>query len=461
MSRLPIRLRVTLAFAAVTGIVLAAGGVFLYLRMSAELDAALNRGLRSRAADLTTLVAQADTALAESGSSPLTEQGESLAQILDSSGRVLDAPPALRRQPVLSRAEVGRALRRTTFFEHDQVPGAEDPTRLLATPVRAQGKALVVVVGASLESRRDAASSLAALLALGGPAALALAALAGYGVAAVALRPVEAMRRRASEIQAAEPGQRLPVPAVHDEVSRLGETLNAMLARLEVAYERERTFVSDASHELRTPLAILKGELELARKRPRTHSELQEALRSAEDETDRLAQLAEDLLVIARSDQGRLPVRREPIEVVPLLDRVREHFARRAAESGVEILVSAPDELEVSADRLRLEQALGNLVDNALRHGGDHIVLSARERDGAVEFSVHDRGAGFPEVFLATAFERFTRGDHGRTGRGAGLGLAIVAAIAEGHGGTATAANRLQNGGGAEVRIVLPNAPVT
>jgi two-component system OmpR family sensor kinase len=454
VKRLPIRLRVTLAFAAVMAVVLAAGGLLLHARMVSELDATIDRGLRSRAADVSALIRQADSGLAESGRSPLTEQGESLAEILDASGRVIDAPPALQRKPVLSRAEVRRALRGTTVFEHQHVPGGEDRTRLLATPVHAQGKPLVVVVGSSLEARDDAVSSLAALLAIGGPAALLFASLAGYGVAAAALRPVESMRRRASEIQASAPGQRLPVPGVRDEVSRLGNTLNAMLARLEAALARERTFVSDASHELRTPLSILKGELELAAKDGRTQSELQEAVRSAGEETDRLAQLAEDLLVIARSDQGELPLRLQSLPVLPLLVRVRDRFAQRATERGADIVVDAEEGLELSADGLRLEQALGNLVDNAIRHGGGPIVLSARPRGGAVELSVRDHGPGFPDAFIASAFERFTRSDHGRTGRGAGLGLAIVAAIAEGHGGTARAANRPPEG--AVVMLVLP-----
>jgi signal transduction histidine kinase len=454
VKRLPIRLRVTLAFAAVMAVVLGAGGLLLHTRMVSELDATIDRGLRSRAADVSALIRQADSGLADSGRSPLTEQGESLAEILDASGRVIDAPPALHRRPVLSREEVRQALRHTTVFEHQHVPGGEDRTRLLATPVHAQDKALVVVVGSSLEARDEAVSSLTALLALGGPAALIFASLAGYGVAAAALRPVESMRRRASEIHATAPGQRLPVPAVRDEVSRLGDTLNAMLARLEAAFARERTFVSDASHELRTPLSILKGELELAGKGERTRAQLQAAVRSAGEETDRLAQLAEDLLVIARSDQGELPLRREPLPVLPLLARVRDRFAQRATDRGVEIVADAAPALELSADGLRLEQALGNLVDNALRHGGGPVVLSARGRGDAVELSVRDHGAGFPDAFIASAFERFTRSDHGRTGRGAGLGLAIVAAIAEGHGGTATAANRPQ--GGAEVTLVLP-----
>ncbi|HYM56418.1 MAG TPA: ATP-binding protein [Solirubrobacteraceae bacterium] len=455
MTRIPIRLRLTLAFTAVMAVLLCATGLFLHLRLGAELDATIDRGLRSRAGDVTALVEQADSGLAESGRSPLTEQGQNLAQILDAFGRVVDAPPALRGRPLLTSSDIARALRGTITVSHSR-PGDEDnASRLLATPVRAQGQRLLVVVGASLEDRNEAVSNLGALLLIGGPAALLLASLAGYGLAAAALRPVESMRRRASEIQSTEPGRRLPVSPAPDEISRLGDTLNEMLARLEVALTRERTFVSDASHELRTPLAILKTELELARRGERSKAELQDALGSAAEETERLAQLAEDLLVIARSDQGRLPIRLEKLEVAAVLAEVRERYARRAAERNAELVVEVPGRLCVTADPLRLEQALGNLVDNALRHGdGGRIVLNARERNGCIELHVRDRGRGFPEPFIVSAFERFTRGDQARVRGGAGLGLAIVAAIAAAHHGEVGASN--QPDGGADVWMAIP-----
>jgi len=239
--------------------------VFIFLRQGSELQDTIDQGLRSRAADITTLVTEANSGLSESGRSPLTETGESVAQILDPWGRVVDAPPALRNRPIAGAATVRRAATRgTTFVNRATVPTSDGETRLLATPVTVGGKRLVVVVGASLEAQEKSQHSLAALLGLAGLGALACAAAAGFGVVSAALAPMEAMRRRAGEIQATEPGARLPVPRAQDEVHRLGETLNSMLDRLEDAFTRERQFVSDASHELRTPLAILKAELELA-----------------------------------------------------------------------------------------------------------------------------------------------------------------------------------------------------
>lgn len=214
-----------------------------------ELDVAIEQGLRSRAGDVTALVRQADSGLAQSGRSPLTEQGENLAQIADASGRIVDSTPALRSRPLLSRGQLRDATRATVLTT---APAGEERARLLATPVTAQDQRLVVIVGTPLEDRDDAVRNLGGLLLVGGPVTLLLSGMAGFIALTLALRPVESMRRRAAAIQHAAPGQRLPVPLADDEIARLGETLNAMLDRLEAAFARERTFVSDASHELRT-----------------------------------------------------------------------------------------------------------------------------------------------------------------------------------------------------------------
>jgi len=455
LARVPTRVRVTLAFVVVMAVLLGALGIFLYWQLGATLNATIDSGLRSRAGDVSALIQQADSGLAQAGRSPLTEQGEGFAQILDPRGAVVDASPPLRHQALLSHAELARAARGTLVVEHATSPIEPDRVRLLATPVQAQGRRLVAVVGASLESKEEAQRNLRRLLLIGGPVALLLASLAGYGAAAGALRPVELMRRRAQEIHAGRPGRRLPVPPSRDEVGRLGETLNDMLDRLEDAFMRERRFVSDASHELRTPLAILRAELELALRDADDVEGFRAAVGSAVEETDRLVQLAEDLLVLARSDQGRLPVRREDVPASHLLDAVSRRYGSRADQHGVLLTAVAADGLVLDADRLRLEQALGNLVDNALRHGATAVTVDAMPgEDGGVELHVRDDGHGFPEGFEGRAFERFSRADLGRTGGGAGLGLAIVQAIARAHGGRAHARNRA--GGGADVWIALP-----
>jgi heavy metal sensor kinase len=430
-------------------VVLAGTGAFVYLRMRSALNESVNQGLRSRAADAKALARG-------SGPTPLSDREESFSQVLTPEGAVADGTAENRSRSLLERDELRRALRRPIFVERARVPGLEGQARLLAGPVRAHGDRRVVVVGASLDDRDEALARLLLLLAIGGPIALLLASLAGYGVAAAALRPVESMRREAAAVSVAEPGSRLPVPPARDEIGRLAETLNEMLARQEAAFARERVFVSDASHELRTPLAVLRTELELALRRGRTVEELEAALRSATEETDRLTQLAEDLLVLARSDQGELPLRIEEVSPGELLERTGERYLVRAEDAGRSIRVEPDGETPIAGDRLRLEQAVANLVENALRHGRGDVVLAVVEDDGAVELHVRDQGDGFPSSFLPSAFERFTRADAARSRGGAGLGLAIVQAIAAAHGGSATASNRPE--GGADVYIRLPRS---
>ncbi len=453
LARIPIRWRLALAFAVAMAALLAATGAFLHARLASSLDQAIDDGLRARSAAVVAFVRQSDVGAGER--LDLAGEGESLAQIVDARGRVVDATPAQGRVRLLSADEVRRSLVRPILVDHDEIPGSDAAARLLASPVRRAGEApLVVVVGTSLESRDEALDGLVVALLIGGPLALALASAGGYLLAALALRPVESMRKQASEISATDTGTRLSVPPADDEIRRLGETLNEMLDRLETALEHERRFVADASHELRTPLGMLRTELELALRRERSAEELRAALVSASEETDRLARLAEDLLVLARADRGRLPLRVRQLAVAELLEDVRRRYAAQAAEAGRELAVGPVDGLEVDADATRLEQALGNLVDNALRHGRGPIGLEATARSGVLELHVVDRGPGLPADFVPRAFERFSRADEARTGPGSGLGLAIVQVIARAHGGVAGAADRPD--GGADVWLALP-----
>jgi two-component system, OmpR family, sensor kinase len=455
MSRIPIRLRVTLVFAAAMAIVLGGAGLIIYLRLGSQLDESIDNGLRSRAGDVGALVEDSKQGLGSTSESALIEGEESLAQVLAPDGRVVDSTPQLQGTPVLSPTELERAAIEPAFFERGGLPGIEGAARLLATPAEdARGRDRVAVVGSSLDDRDEALASLATLLLVGGPLALLVTSAVGYGVAAAALRPVEAMRRRAAQVSADDPSERLPIARAGDEISRLGETLNLMLDRLEAALERERRFVDDASHELRTPLALHKTELEVALRYASDERELRAAIGSSIAEVDRLIQLAEDLLVVARSDENGLALKRERVPVEGLLETVRERFTARAAQLGRSVVVEDSGELAVDGDRLRLEQALTSMVDNALRYGGGEIQLRAEPVDGRIALHVVDRGPGFPPGFADRAFERFAMGDPARGRGGSGLGLAIVETIARAHGGVVGARNGAS--GGADVWLEIP-----
>lgn len=453
LRRLPIRWRLTLAFAAVMAIVLAGTGVFIHRRLAANLDQSVNRSLRARAADVAALAQQSDSGLREGRSAGANRRSAELAQLIDARGRVIDRTPGLRPRPLISSAKLRAAARGGPIIVDERVVG-DEPARLLAEPVRAQDQKLTVVVGQSLEGRDRALSNLDDVLLVGGPAALLLASLAGYLLTGAALRPVEAMRRRAQAISAASLDQRLPPAGGHDELGRLGRTLNEMLARVQESVARERTFFSDASHELRSPLARLRTELELiARDRP-TGGALQDAVGSAIEETSRLGRLADDLLLLAQADDQELSVQPESISASELLQAAAARA--RAMPADVQITVNAPSDLRVRADRDRVAQALDNLIVNAMRYANNHIELTARAHETSVELHVIDDGPGFPGDFLPRAWERFARADAARTEEGAGLGLAIVRTIAELHGGHAHAVNRPH--GGADVWISLPRA---
>jgi two-component system OmpR family sensor kinase len=413
MRRLPVRWQVTLAFAAALAVVLLAVGAFVYLRFEAELTSTVDTGLETRAAEVTAL-RRSGGSLDAARAPALVDDEESFAQVVSARGEVLDATRGAVRVR-LTRAELRDAATGPVFFERASGTLDGEPARLLAVPAGTRGE--VVVVGASLDDRQEALASLLALMAAGFGAALLLASVAGYWVAGIAQRLTRLERARAAE---------------------------------QAAVARERRFIADASHELRTPLTTLKSELDVALQRERSAEELRAALASAHEEADRLVALAEDLLVLSRADEGELPIAREPLDVRTLLADVTE---RRGGGTRPEIRVDAPPDLVLDADRPALERAVGNLVDNALVHGGGPIDVSAVDGAGAVRIAVRDHGPGFPPGFADRAFERFARPDAGRSGGGAGLGLAIVDAIVRAHGGSVVASAADP---GARVEIVLP-----
>jgi signal transduction histidine kinase len=445
MRALPIRVRLTLAFAVVMGVVLAGMSFFVYERVGSALIASVDQALNSQAREAAGHSLESHRLVDRD-----VAGGTTLAELLTNGGTVTRASPA-GLPPLLSKRDLARVAAGQPLRGSVSLQRPSGDWRYLAVPADGGG---IVVVARSLEPREESLHRLFKELLFASPLALLLASLAGYGLAASALRPVEAMRRRAAAVSAIAPG-RLPVPPGGDEISRLATTLNDMLSRLEASFEHERRFVANASHELRTPLAMLRTELELALRRPRSHDELHDAVRSAAQETNRLSQLAEDLLLIARADQGGLPIRAERVAVDELFTTVAVRFARRAEEFGHGVDVRLT-EAAVAADPVRIEQALSNLVENALTHGSGPIDLYAVERDDVVELHVADAGPGFPAAFLDRAFDRFSRGDESRGAGGSGLGLSIVALIAEAHGGSAGATNRPS--GGADVWLAVPVA---
>lgn len=431
-SRLPLRLRVTLAFAAASVIVLTVLGGFVQLRVS--------DGLEEHLRD--TLGSELDALLAAPASQReeivLRSHGETFLQV--GSERSVSSPQ-LRTD--LRDAPAGFSDRVVRLADDE---GTEAESCLILVR-RADGQQ--IIVGTSRAEAEAALSSVRRQLLLGVPMALLLASGLGYAVAGAGLRPIERMRARAAGISARDPSERLPLPEAHDELQRLGVTLNAMLDRLEEGLQRERRFVAEASHELRTPLALMRTELDLALSRPRSPDELRAALRSAMEETDRLSALAEDLLTMAAAGSSAPSLHLAQVDLVELASTVGARFTSAAGQAGRRVLVDAgPQPIPVTGDRSRLERALSNLVDNALRHGAGDVVVAVSVQGGNALLAVSDQGSGFGADARA-------QGDaFAQRGRGAGLGLSIARALAEAHGGTLTLTSR--GTGGAMATIALP-----
>src|SRR4051812_36727649 len=361
IRRMPIRLKLALISMGVMSVVMVGTGLFLYLRFEDELDTSIDQALSSRAIAATVLSSGANANLTRE-----LGREEGFGELVARDGHVLTATSAVGDRMLIPRDLLAKARRGTVYFELKHLKGISKHARLIARPVSPGGP--IVVAGTTLKERERANESLVRALLIGVPVALFLATAAAIALIGGALRPVEQMRSRAATISAAEAHARLPLPEAQDEIRRLGETLNEMLGRLQRAFTRERSFVADASHELRTPLAILKAELELASRGPRTNAELVAAVNSAAEEVDRLTRLAEDLLVLARADESGLPVRPQAQSLAPLVRQVAETFAGRAGEEARAIDVELSGDLEAPVDSVRIRQALANLVDNALAH---------------------------------------------------------------------------------------------
>lgn len=452
-TTLPLRVRLTLVFAVCTAVTLVAVGVFVYVRTAADLLDTVDSGLRSRAAILVVDARQNGPTNVNVGTG-LIEADEAFAQVVDPSGAVVQTNRIVSGIEMLP-AGVTRSLEAPSFFDR-HLPGIDNVTRMLAVPVRTPAGRSVVVVGTSLQDRADHVLQLVVTLAIVTPIALILISIAGWLLAGGALRPVEQMRREAAAISSSDPESRLTLPPAEDEIRRLGATMNAMLDRIQGSVERERRFVDDASHELRTPLSILKAELDLALARPRSPEELTAAVQSAAAETDHLVRLAEDLLVLARAHDGRLPIRGQTTDLRELLETIAERHRPAAAHGRVELFVDAPPG-DVCVDVARVRQAMDDLLDNALRHvpAGGSVRVTGVVDDGAIHLVIDDSGTGFTADMLSRAFEPFVRGagagdgDQGRSG----LGLAIVRVIAEAHGGSVRAENVPT--GGARVSMIV------
>ena len=322
-------------------------------------------------------------------------------------------------------------------------------TIVQAVPVTIDGQAFQLVASSPMESVNAAIAALARSLAVIGPLLVLGVALLAWLTLGRAFRPVDAIIARTDEISAHNLDERVPVPPSGDEVARLAGTMNRMLARLQASSKSQRRFVSDASHELRSPVAASRAQLEVALGHP-DDADWTVTARTVLDEQERLSRLVDDLLLIARLDEGG-----EPNRVEVDLDDVVFEEASRAHRVDVDVSQVTP--VRLSGDRGLLRRLVCNLVDNAVRHAGSRVWVSLASGDGLALLTVEDDGAGVPPELRESVFDRFTRLEDARNrdAGGAGLGLAVVREVARAHGGEARVVESTLGGARFEVRIPL------
>lgn len=426
-------IRTRLALIYVTAIVVTIGlvGVLVWWQLGTALRSALDQTLETRAA-------AAVIGLENDGQSGLQEGDATgppgvFVVVLDGRGRIVDATPGVPAGFVAPSAGLATV---------DVVAGGST----YATHTVTGDGGLRVVAGSDLTGINATLDRLARSLVVVGAIAAIASLAGGWWIAGRALRPVALITAEASQISAVDIERRLPVPSRNDELRALATTLNAMLDRVADAIRRQRTFVAAASHDLRTPIAALQAELELAEDARTTDDELRAAVRAAHGDAVRLGDLATGLLDLAAADANGRALVRSPVRADLLVESVVRRVAPVALERDVSLSRSAPGRL-IRVDRVRLEQALTNLVVNAVTYGPEHgeVGINARFDDVAdpapnqtetlLTIEVLDRGRGVPAEFADRLFEPFHRGPNA-AGLGTGLGLATAAAALRAHHGS-------------------------
>jgi heavy metal sensor kinase len=459
--RFPIRVRLTAWYALLLAAIILGLGTFVVLQLRSDLQATVDREVRAS----TTQIAQG---YAEEGnkdfrdvSNTVLSRGDAGAQVLDRNGRVLVGfgdPVAMKPMaPADARvaAVAGNARLVTAELGVD-----EERYRVMASPVDRLGDRRVLVVAESLDRVDESVHRVLVLLLLAGPAALLATALGGWWLARRALLPVERMTSQADEIGIDRLNERIAEPRGEDEIGHLAVTLNAMLDRLERGVEEKHRLIADASHELRTPLAAMRSELDVSLRTDDLSPEAREVLESTREEVDRMSRTVDNLLTLARVDEGRLELLKTRVNLRDGIEAAVRPLRPLADAKRLQLEVNGGRAWEAEADPERLNQALTSMIENAIKFvqpGGEVEVTTWGEED-EVGVTVTDNGPGIPTEARELIFERFYRADpaRGRDVGGSGLGLAICREVAKAHGGRLWVES--EEGKGSAFSLALPRA---
>lgn len=443
-----VRVRATAAATLVVAIFLAMGAIGFAVLQRHQLEHAVADAARQQAQDLARQVATATP------TSPLNtgEGDQSLVQIVDAQGTVIASSPSVDgEEPILSvQPDVGTTQTRIT----DTLPiGERTEFVVVARGAQTPDGPVTILVAESLELVTQSTAIVVGLLIVGYPVVLAAVGVTSYWLVGRALAPVEQLRSRVATIHGTSKAtDRVPVPDTHDEISRLAETMNAMLDRLHAASASQRQFVADASHELRSPLATIRAVHEIAALHPDAQ-EWDEAGTEVLSELDRVDKLVADMLLLARADERGIPITLEEVDLDDLLHAEADRLRRL---TSLDITIDAPP-VQAVADNHQLARALRNLTDNAARHCASRVELRLSESGRFVTIEVIDDGPGIPQADRDRIFDRFVRLDQSRarTQGGTGLGLSIAREIAVSLGG---ALDLVDSDVGARFSLTIPRA---
>ena len=467
--RIGLRGRLALSFAAIVVAAFAIAFVAVYETTGSQLRSRIDQDLRAESDAIAAHLqpgsespqAAAAATRAYLRGRPFGPSARLLIVTVPGAGTVTNEPELVgpRREPGESRADVREELRQAAQLRRP-TPGYSDvnladagSVRLLTRTLPGPGGPVTIQVGEPLQSVSRAQSEVARTFLIAGALTLAAALLAAYLLAARTVAPLRRMARIAAAVDAGELSLRIGGRGPRDEVRMLAESFDHMLDRLETAFSRQRQFVSDASHELRTPLTALRGQLEVLAREPDPSPErVAEVERRAMTEVRRVQRLVEDLLTLARLDEGVVP---KPADV-PLEPFLRETVAAVDGARRIELEPLAPGTLRADPDQVA--QVVRNLLRNAVDHtpAGGRVRVGAEAEDGTVRIYVDDEGNGIPPAERDRVFDRFHRVEaaRDRSSGGSGLGLAIARSIVEAHGGRIWAADSPL--GGARIAFELP-----
>jgi heavy metal sensor kinase len=454
------RVRLTLAYSAAFALVAGVAAIGFWLTDAYFELATVDASLTTQANAITGGLREQDGAITYAGGALPGETGGGIAV-----AAVLVAPPGR----VAMEAGTGgntRALaalaRRRPGLSVAAVDG--EAVRVLVTPAAAGDPSAVLVLARPIGETLESLIRVAGLLALAVAALVLGVGAAGYRLSGRALQPVRDMSAVARELSQHDLHRRvrLDLPD-EDELAELATTFNGLLERLEQAFDSLQRFTADAAHELRAPLALMRTQLEVTLRRPRSPAEHEASHRTLLAEVERLSRLADQLLILARADAGTLAAERRPLDLPDLLTDVVERWRPLARERAIALRAEVPPEGSADGDAGLLRRLLDNLIDNAIRHtpAAGEVVVAAIHEAGAWRVAVQDTGAGVDPVLRPALFERFTRADaaRGRDTGGAGLGLSLSAAIAHAHGGSISLAGGDRPGARFELLLPDPAGP--